>query len=88
MSPEQTKEILERLERLEAGQRTIRQTLDAIAAGRLGPLDWIEQRPLADGPRAFQDIDAGRTAADAYLVEVVSLLPSPDEGVCVRAVSA
>jgi L-iditol 2-dehydrogenase len=40
-----------------------RQTLDAIAAGRLGSLDWIEQRPLADGPRAFQDIDAGRTAA-------------------------
>jgi len=40
-----------------------RQTLDAIAAGRLGPLDWIEQRPLAEGPRAFQDIDAGRTAA-------------------------
>jgi L-iditol 2-dehydrogenase len=40
-----------------------RQTLDAIAAGRLGPLDWIEERPLADGPRAFQDIDAGRTAA-------------------------
>jgi L-iditol 2-dehydrogenase len=40
-----------------------RQTLDAIAAGRLGPLDWIEERPLAEGPRAFQDIDAGRTAA-------------------------
>ena len=40
-----------------------RETLDAIAAGRLGPLDWIEQRPLAEGPRAFQDIDAGRAAA-------------------------
>ena len=40
-----------------------RQTLEAIASGRLGPLDWIEQRPLADGPRAFQDIDAGRAAA-------------------------
>ena len=40
-----------------------RQTLDAIAAGRLGSLEWIEQRPLAEGPRAFQDIDAGRTAA-------------------------
>src|SRR5262249_35391826 len=41
----------------------LRQTFDAIAAGRLGPLDWIEERPLADGPQAFQDIDAGRTAA-------------------------
>jgi threonine dehydrogenase-like Zn-dependent dehydrogenase len=40
-----------------------RQTLEAIAAGRLGPLDWIEQRPLAEGPRAFADIDAGRAAA-------------------------
>jgi L-iditol 2-dehydrogenase len=40
-----------------------RQTLDAIAAGRLGPLDWVEERPLAEGPRAFADIDAGRTAA-------------------------
>jgi L-iditol 2-dehydrogenase len=40
-----------------------RQTLDAIACGRLGPLDWIEQRPLGEGPRAFQDIDAGRAAA-------------------------
>jgi L-iditol 2-dehydrogenase len=40
-----------------------RETLAAIAAGRLGPLDWIEQRPLAEGPRAFQDIDAGRAAA-------------------------
>ena len=40
-----------------------RATLDAIAAGRLGSLDWIEQRPLAEGARAFQDIDAGRAAA-------------------------
>jgi L-iditol 2-dehydrogenase len=40
-----------------------RQTLEAIATGRLGALDWIEERPLAEGPRAFQDIDAGRTAA-------------------------
>jgi L-iditol 2-dehydrogenase len=40
-----------------------RETLDAIVGGRLGPLDWIEQRPLADGPQAFRDLDAGATAA-------------------------
>jgi threonine dehydrogenase-like Zn-dependent dehydrogenase len=40
-----------------------RQTLDAIADGRLGSLEWFEERPLADGPQAFRDIDAGATAA-------------------------
>jgi threonine dehydrogenase-like Zn-dependent dehydrogenase len=40
-----------------------RETLDAIAAGRLGALDWIEQRPLSEGPQAFRDLDAGATAA-------------------------
>jgi threonine dehydrogenase-like Zn-dependent dehydrogenase len=39
------------------------ETLDAIAMGRLGPLDWIEERSLADGPQAFRDIDAGAVAA-------------------------
>src|SRR5262252_2746410 len=40
-----------------------RETLDAIASGRLGALDWFEERPLADGPQAFRDIDAGSVAA-------------------------
>ena len=40
-----------------------RETLDAIAAGRLGTLDWVEERPLAAGPQAFRDLDAGATAA-------------------------
>ncbi len=40
-----------------------RETVDAIASGRLGPLDWTEERPLADGPQAFRDLDAGATAA-------------------------
>jgi len=39
------------------------ETLDAIAAGRLGTLDWVEERPLAAGPQAFRDLDAGATAA-------------------------
>jgi L-iditol 2-dehydrogenase len=40
-----------------------RETLDAIASGRLGALDWFEERPLADGPQAFRDIDAGAVGA-------------------------
>ena len=35
-----------------------RETLDAIASGRLGPLDWFEERPLAEGAQAFRDLDA------------------------------
>jgi threonine dehydrogenase-like Zn-dependent dehydrogenase len=40
-----------------------RETFDAIASGRLGALDWIEERPLAEGPQAFRDLDACVTAA-------------------------
>ncbi len=40
-----------------------RETLDAIASGRLGALEWLEERPLADGAQAFRDIDAGAVAA-------------------------
>ncbi|NNU81814.1 alcohol dehydrogenase catalytic domain-containing protein [Halovulum dunhuangense] len=38
-------------------------TLAAMVAGELGPLDWFETRPLAEGPAAFADLDAGRVAA-------------------------
>ena len=40
-----------------------RETLEAIAGGQLGSLNWLEERPLADGPQAFRDLDAGATAA-------------------------
>jgi threonine dehydrogenase-like Zn-dependent dehydrogenase len=40
-----------------------RQTVAALAAGRLGRLGWFETRPLAGGPAAFADIDAGATAS-------------------------
>ncbi len=35
----------------------------ALAAGHLGRLGWFEERELADGARAFADIDAGVVAA-------------------------
>ncbi|MFK7835991.1 MAG: alcohol dehydrogenase catalytic domain-containing protein [Sulfitobacter sp.] len=40
-----------------------RDTAQAIFEGRLGPLDWIESRPLADGFAAFKDLRAGKVAA-------------------------
>lgn len=40
-----------------------RETVTALACGRLGRLDWFEQRPLCEGARAFADLDEGRTAA-------------------------
>ena len=41
----------------------LRASLAALASGRLGDLDWIERRALADGGQAFADLNAGRTAA-------------------------
>ncbi len=40
-----------------------RDTAAAIFDGRLGTLDWCEQRSLADGFGAFQDLRAGKVAA-------------------------
>ncbi len=37
--------------------------VSALAAGHFGPLDWVEERPLAQGAHAFQDLDAGKVAA-------------------------
>jgi L-iditol 2-dehydrogenase len=39
------------------------ETAEAIFDGRLGPLDWIETRSLAEGQDAFADIRAGKVAA-------------------------
>ena len=45
-----------------------RATVTAIEEGVLGPLDWIEQRPLSDGPAAFDDLEHGRTAASKVVL--------------------
>jgi threonine dehydrogenase-like Zn-dependent dehydrogenase len=42
----------------------------ALAAGRFGGLDWLEQRPLAEGARAFKDLDEGRVAAAKIVLTV------------------
>ncbi|MBL8328998.1 MAG: alcohol dehydrogenase catalytic domain-containing protein [Rubrivivax sp.] len=41
----------------------LRATVAALDRGVFGDLSWVEQRPLDDGPQAFQDLHAGRTAA-------------------------
>ena len=46
-----------------------RETAAAMFDGRLGKLDWIEVRPLSDGPRAFADIRAGRVAAPKIILK-------------------
>lgn len=35
--------------------------LDLLTDGALGPLDWVETRPLSDGANAFEDIHHART---------------------------
>lgn len=39
------------------------ETVATLAAGQLGPLTWVEERPLADGVQAFRDLDAGTVSA-------------------------
>ena len=41
----------------------LRASLAALHDGRLGSLEWIERRPLAEGAQAFLDLDAGATPA-------------------------
>jgi L-iditol 2-dehydrogenase len=41
------------------GELDLRRTLGALASGALGPLDWLETRPLAQGAKAFADFDRG-----------------------------
>ena len=45
-------------------------TLAAIAAGSLGSLGWIEARPMAEGPKAFADLDAMRVDAAKIVLEL------------------
>lgn len=40
-----------------------RATVEALHSGALGSLDWIEQRNLADGDQAFQDLHNGKVSA-------------------------
>ena len=41
----------------------LRATVAALRAGAFGDLAWVEERPLAEGARAFRDLHEGRSAA-------------------------
>ncbi|WP_050927638.1 alcohol dehydrogenase catalytic domain-containing protein [Aestuariivita boseongensis] len=46
-----------------------RDCAQAMFDGRLGPLDWAENRALSDGSAAFADIRSGRTAAPKIILK-------------------
>jgi len=46
-----------------------RDTAHAIYDGRLGPLDWVQHRPLGDGAQAFADLRAGTVAAPKIVLD-------------------
>ncbi|MEM9393159.1 MAG: alcohol dehydrogenase catalytic domain-containing protein [Pseudomonadota bacterium] len=46
-----------------------RDTANAMFDGRLGPLDWVETRPLSEGARAFADIRSGKVAAPKLILK-------------------
>jgi alcohol dehydrogenase len=41
----------------------LRATVAALRRGAFGDLAWVEQRPLAEGARAFRDLHEGRSAS-------------------------
>ena len=53
-----------------------RETLTAMANGRLGALDWFEERELVDAPRAFRDVDQGATAAAKIVLRLPGRPPT------------
>lgn len=48
--------------------RDFAETAAAIFDGRMGPLDWVEERSLAQGHAAFRDIRAGKVAAPKIIL--------------------
>jgi len=45
-----------------------RDTAAALFDGRLGPLDWTQTRPLAEGASAFADLRAGKVATPKIIL--------------------
>jgi alcohol dehydrogenase len=46
----------------------LRAAVAALHEGAFGDLGWVEERPLAEGARAFDDLHRGRTAAAKILL--------------------
>ena len=50
-------------------QMDLRATVALLARGAFGDLSWVQSRPLAEGPEAFADLHAGRTAAAKVVLQ-------------------
>ncbi len=48
---------------IRASQAEFREAIELLSSGAIGSLDWIEQRPLSEGPDAFNDLAEGRVRA-------------------------
>ncbi len=49
-------------------RKDFKQTARALFDGHLGPLDWLDVRPLSDGARAFADMHHARAAAPKIIL--------------------
>ena len=49
--------------------KDFRDTAAAIFDGKLGALDWIEERPLSDGNQSFHDIRSGQVPAPKIILK-------------------
>ncbi len=50
-------------------QADLRATVAALARGAFGDLSWVTTRPLNEGPQAFADLHAGRTASAKVVLQ-------------------
>ena len=41
----------------------LRAAIQALYFGALGPIDWVDTRPISDGAAAFREIQEGKAAA-------------------------
>lgn len=46
------------------------ETVKALAENQFGALEWLEERPMADGARAFDDLDKSKVAAAKIVLTV------------------
>ena len=47
----------------------LRATVAALGRGVFGDLSWVERRPLAEAPQAFDDLHHGRLATAKVVLE-------------------
>jgi len=47
-----------------------RETLAGLSSGQFGPIDWTEERPLAEGVKAFAELNDGKVAAGKIVLRM------------------